>query len=547
MSYYQTTQMKSIYLLIISVFAIQTSFGQSWQDTLNLIDKSFSQYQANLPGIQLSISRNGNTILSKAWGMADMERKVPLSTISILESGSVAKQFVAASILLLEQQGKLSIDDDVRKYIPELPVYAHTITLRQMMHHTSGLRDWGSIAELTGWPRGKKFYSNEDVLDIIIHQKHLNNIPGDEYIYSNSNYNLMGIIVQRLSGLTLAAFTRQFIFEPAGMNHSEWREDPNKIVPNRAIAYSKTANGFETNMPNEYVYGQGGMLTTTEDLLKWNEFYQQGKFGNPSLLSKQIQLDSFNNGVPNNYAAGLIIGNANGWKNISHSGSTASYRSYLESFSDMHLSIAILSNTSEFNIGDVATKIRWIFVADIAWKRLKQENNNNVTLAVLNALVGTYKNERDASSFQLSVVNNQLVFEKDVKLITLSETRFSASNFLLEIKGKNGMYISNSTKDTVMITRVTGTTNNPDNWNGFDGNYSSSETNSSLLVKQGGGKLVLHVKPGHDYTMNPTYTDAFKVKELGADILFIRDANGKPTRMNISISRARNVAFEKSN
>ena len=289
--------MKSIQLLFTSLFVFQISFAQTWQDTLSLIDKTFSQYLPENPGCQLTVSRNGQLIFSKAWGMGDLERNVLLSTNSVLEAGSVSKQFTAAAILLLEQQGKLSLDEDVRKYIPELPDYGNRIQLRQMLHHTSGLRDWGSVAELTGWPRTKKFYTNEDALEIITRQKHLNNKPGDEFIYSNSNYNLFAIIIQRVSGLTLAAFTRKYIFEPAAMTHTQWRDDPNRIVPNRAIAYSKSDSGFETNMPNEYVYGNGGLLTTTEDLVKWNNFYQQGRLGTSSLLSKDYLLERCGDGT----------------------------------------------------------------------------------------------------------------------------------------------------------------------------------------------------------------------------------------------------------
>ena len=147
--------MKFLRLISIFLLIFQLSFGQTWQDTLLLIDKTFAQYQPANPGCQLSISRNGEIIFSKAWGMADLERSVPLTTNSLIEAGSISKQFTAAAILLLQQQRKLSLNDDVRKYIPELTDYGITITLRQMLHHTSGLRDWGSVAELTGWPRGK--------------------------------------------------------------------------------------------------------------------------------------------------------------------------------------------------------------------------------------------------------------------------------------------------------------------------------------------------------------------------------------------------------
>ena len=163
--------MKKLRLISIVLVLSHSALAQSWQDTLSGIDKAFSRYLPARPGIQLSVARNGEMIFSKAWGIADLERNVPLTTNAVLEAGSVSKQFTAAAILLLEQQGKLSLNDDVRKYIPEIPDYGHPILLRYMLHHTSGFRDWGSVAALTGWPRGKKFYSNEDALDIIVHQK----------------------------------------------------------------------------------------------------------------------------------------------------------------------------------------------------------------------------------------------------------------------------------------------------------------------------------------------------------------------------------------
>lgn len=324
--------------------------AQSWADTVAKIEQIFSRYNSDsTPGAELAISRHGQVIFSRAWGMADLEHNVPLTTSTLSEAGSVSKQFTAAAILLLEQQGKLSLDDDVRKHVPELPDYGKVITVRHLMQHTSGLKDWGSIMELAGWGRGSRVYSNEYALHVICQQESLNNQPGDEFIYSNSNYNLMAIIVQRVTGLTLATFTERYIFQPAGMKHTEWRANYRKVVKNRAIAYSKSGQFYYINMPNENAYGNGGLLTTAEDLLVWNDYYLSGKFGNPSLLPNQVATRKLNNGGVNNYAAGLFTDSINGWKAISHTGATAGYRAYLEYFPEAGLSIAWLSNTSAFD------------------------------------------------------------------------------------------------------------------------------------------------------------------------------------------------------
>jgi CubicO group peptidase (beta-lactamase class C family) len=537
--------MKNILLLFISLFIFQISFAQTWQDTLSLIDKNFNQYHPENPGCQLSVSRSGQLIFSKAWGMADLEHNAPLSTNSILEAGSVSKQFTAAAILLLEQQGKLSLDDDVRKYVPELPDYGSLIKLHHMLHHTSGLKDWGAIADLTGWPRGKKFYTNEDALEIIARQKSLNHKPGEEFLYSNSNYTLLTIIVQRVSGLTLAAFTQKYIFEPAAMRHTQWRDNPNRIVPNRAIAYSKSDSSFETNMPNEYVYGHGGLLTSTEDLLKWNNFYQQGKIGTSSLLLKQTQTETLNNGSISSYAAGLNITKIMGWNNISHSGATASYRAYLETFPELNLSIAILSNTSQFNINDLASNVRKIFVPDKTEKVIQNETSINLSEAKLNSLAGLYRNERNGSTFQLSIKNKSLMLDNELPLIATSENIFKADNFLFEMKGNKGLYIPFSPRDTILFTKVNPANLLQKDFNAYEGKYFSEETNSSLSIKYSKGILSIHLKPNADYPLIPTYTDGFKINALDCDIRFIRSPQNKIIYIKMNLWRARNVEFKK--
>ncbi len=307
-------------LLLPLLFFCTVTNAQSWTDTAAMIDKIFSRYSIESPGAQLAISRNGEIIYSSVRGMANLEYKVPLTKTSKIEAGSVSKQFTAAAILLLQQQGKLSLNDDIRKHIPEIRDYGTPITIRHLMNHTSGLKDWGSIAEITGWPRGTKTYNNDNALQIISQQKTLNNKPGDEYIYSNTNYTLLTIIVDSISGSDLPAFTKKYIFDPAGMKNTEWRDNYKKVVPNRAIAYNKSGANYLTDMPNEYVYGHGGLLTTAEDLLAWNHFYLNGKLGNPSLLLNQVATAPFNNGRHHNYAAGLVVDSANGWAVITHSG-----------------------------------------------------------------------------------------------------------------------------------------------------------------------------------------------------------------------------------
>lgn len=537
--------MKFIGLALVTMIVCLSSFAQTWQDTVSLIEQRMSQYKPENPGCQLSIARNGQIIFSKAWGMADLEHNSPLTTQSVLEAGSVSKQFTAASILLLHQQGKLSIDENVRKYVPELPDYGQPILLKHLLHHCSGLREWSDIAELTGWPRGQKFYTNKDILEMLTRQKGLNFVPGAEYSYSNSNYFLLTLIVERVSGLSLPAFTAQYIFTPAGMTHTQWRDEPKRIVPNRAMAYSASNNAYWTNMPNEYVYGPGGLLTTTEDLLKWNEFYQSGHLGNPSLLTAQTTTEPLNNGVMNRYAAGLVINKIMGWDNISHDGATASYRATLESFPELHLSIALLSNTSQFNIGSTENAIRKIFVTDRSVK--PQENKSSIQLPVssLKTIAGMYVNERNRTTFQLSVKNDTLVYNEAQPLTAMSNNRFTTGNLLFDINGGKGVYINFYSQDTSRISKVLPVTLTVKDFPAYEGSYFSEETNSALSIQHDGNHLTLRLNANKVFTLTPTYKDAFKADDLGAEIQFIRNAQGKPARIRFYFGRTRGVEFGK--
>ncbi|ULQ52962.1 serine hydrolase domain-containing protein [Flavihumibacter fluvii] len=410
--------MRNLLSILAFLFLNDCSTAQGFQDTTALLDKIMARYLPEHPGAQLSISRNGQVIYSKAAGYANLETATPLTTNSIIEAGSVSKQFTAAAILLLQQQGKLLVQDDIRKYIPELPDYGVTITLDQMMHHTSGLRDWGNITALTGWPRGSKAFTNADVLKIICRQKHLNHIPGAEYIYSNSNYNLFAIIVERLSGQSLADFTRKYIFEPAGMSCTQWRNDYTRIVKNRATAYEKKGAGYVIDMPNEDAYGNGGLLTTTEDLLRWTRFYTSNQLGNPSILPNQLRTAPFNNGQSNKYAAGLNVDTVMGWPNISHSGATAGYRAFLEFYPDMNLAIAWLSNAGSIYPGpSIISQVRTVMVKNkdaVQIPSAKQDlPKTSVPLpgsAALLEYAGTYYSEEADATLSFVNKEGQLFF-----------------------------------------------------------------------------------------------------------------------------------------
>ena len=458
-------------LLFLALLPITlTVHAQHWLDTAKAIENLFARYQARNPGCELAISRNGHVIFSKAWGMADLEHRVPITTNTIIEAGSVSKQFTAAAILLLQQQGKLSLDDDVTKYLPELK-YDKPLPLRYLMHHSSGLRDWGAIAAIAGWPRTTKTYNNYDALDIIAHQHELNFNPNDAFGYSNSNYNLFAIIVERISGMRLAQFTRKYIFIPAGMTHTSWRDDHKRVVPNRAIAYALTNNVYETNMPNEDAYGNGGLLTTAEDLLKWNNWYFGGHFGTPSLLPKMLAIDTLNNGVPNEYGAGLFLAQRHGLEYVSHDGATASYRARLASYPSLHLSIAWLSNTSAFDTsGNVAVQVENLFFPQQPLVTTIKEAPHTDSLwlpseADLRSYVGNYYSEEVQAGFQVQLKSGHLYLYRSPQTIipltpakkdefTTDDAGFGGQPGAIRFVPEGKMSISISRANDVIFSRL---------------------------------------------------------------------------------------------
>jgi CubicO group peptidase (beta-lactamase class C family) len=210
--------------------------------------------------------------LIAAYGQADLEHPEPLTAATIFETGSLAKQFTAAAMLLLVQDGKLSLDDDIRRYLPEMPDYGTPITVRHLLTHTSGLREQWSLMTLTGNGPGTQAHTMPMILDLASRQRGLNFKPGAEFLYTNTNYALAAIIIERVSGQSLQRFTDQRLFQPLGMRETRWREDFRTVVPGRATAYAPAGDGFIANMPFTNVYGNGGLLTTVGDLLRWNAF-----------------------------------------------------------------------------------------------------------------------------------------------------------------------------------------------------------------------------------------------------------------------------------
>lgn len=333
----------------------------------NQVDSLFAEWdKPDSPGCALAIIQDGAIIYQRGYGCADLEHDIPISPTSVFDIASTSKQFTATCIAILARQGKLSLDDEVRQHIPEMPGYAHPITIRHLIHHTSGIRDYLTLMELAGM-RYENEYPDEEVIDLICRQKELNFEPGEEYLYSNTGYLLLGEIVKRVSGKTLRAFADEWIFAPLGMKKTHFHDDFTEIVKDRAVGYSAKENGgYRIDMSIFDVVGDGCIYTTVEDLYLWDQNFYHNIVGNygQDLIAEITTPGELNNGAELAYSFGLDLEKYRGLNLISHGGDWAGYRSEMIRFPEQKFSVICLANFGEINPTGLAKRIADIYLAD---------------------------------------------------------------------------------------------------------------------------------------------------------------------------------------
>lgn len=339
--------------------------GQLPDSIVHRIDSVFTRYDRTAsPGCALGVYRDGKIVYSRGYGMANLEHAIAITPRTVFDIGSTSKQFTASAIALLAQDGKLTLDDDVRKHIPELPQYQKTITIRHLLNHTSGLRDYLTLMSL----RGVNFdgvTTDEDALDLIVRQKALNFEPGSEYLYSNSGFFLLSTIVRRASGKSLAQFAHERIFAPLGMHDTHFHDDHTHIVPLRATGYEpRPDGGFRISMSGFEQTGDGAVMTTVEDLLKWDNNFYTPTIGGEPLLRDLHTMGVLTNGRLLSYALGLMIDDYRGLRRVRHGGSWAGYRADLVRFPVAKTTVTCLCNLGSANPSALADRVADILLAD---------------------------------------------------------------------------------------------------------------------------------------------------------------------------------------
>jgi CubicO group peptidase (beta-lactamase class C family) len=409
--------------------------------------------QSGSPGCALAVFRDGRITYERGYGTADLEHEVPIGPSSVFYVGSLSKQFTAFAVALAAAEGKLSLEDDVRKWIPELPEYGSRMTVRHLVHHTSGLRDYNTLVDIAGG-RNDEAFDNQVVLAIVTRQRALNFKPGDEYLYSNSGYVLLSLIVERATGTPLARFAKARIFDPLGMRDTQYYDDVTRLVKNRAFAFDRAADGWHDNTPHSQRTGAGGVLTTVRDLLAWDNNTYEPQVGSRQLIAETHQTGALNSGKELSYAHGLQIGDYRGAKIVEHSGSLGGYRAHLMRFPDAHTSVACLCN---FGTSDPTNRARRVadevlrdrfqkpvptVVAAAATERANAPSVN-LTSDQLREYAGRYESDEADTAFVLDVMGTDLRLKRkrDVSpapVRPLAADRFEFRPLVLRVLRENG-------------------------------------------------------------------------------------------------------------
>ncbi len=516
-------------------------------DLGTVADRAFAQYTRESPGCAVGVAQGGKTLLARGYGMANLETGTPITAETIFESGSVAKQFTASAILLLMADGKLRLDDRVQKFLPELPDYGRPVTIRHLLSHTSGLREWSNLVAVDGWPRGSRVHSQEDLLETVFSQKEVNYPVGDHYSYTNSGFGLLVTIIERASGMPFARFTTERLFKPLGMTQTSWRDDFEKIVPGRAQAYSRRGSAWGLEMPFENVVGPGGLLTTVADWLKWNDALDRRTLGGWLVDSLESQA-TLTSGRKISYAMGLTVSNWRGQREVAHSGSTGGYSTYLMRLPDRGVSIAVLCNGAGAGATGFARQIAEALVPDLS--PVVALDTVAVDAAVASRAAGVYRSSRTFEPLFLGVPapgggrgGSQLRGLRGGGLL------IGNSRVVIE-DGPDGRPAGlrqiQASGDTIAFTYVGASIWKPEasDLAAFAGPYRSDEIRATWTARVDSGRLVLSSRRGSRQALTPVYKDAFTGGGFGT-VWFTRDARGQVTAMHLSSGRLWNLTIPK--
>ena len=540
------------------------------EDTKSRVDAVFKEYdRSDSPGCALGVYRDGRIEYGRGYGMANLELGIANSTQTVLDIGSTGKQFTAFSIQLLAHDGKLSLDDDIRKWLPEIPDYGRTVTIRNLLHHTGGLRDYIVLFDLQGVVE-EDLTTREDTLKVLALQKAPNFAPGAEHLYSNTGYFLLGEIVKRASGQTLRDFAQERIFRPLGMRHTQYNDSHTRLIPGRATGYSKVdGGGFGIEMSDWEQVGDGGVLTSVEDLQRWDENFYTGSVGGRAVVDAMLVPGVLSSGKKLPYASALYVTEYRGLPAIEHGGAWAGYRAQLLRFPKEHLSVACLCNLGNSNPSRLAHLVADVYLGDKMTKAPDAEprpsaapaktSPKNADPARLRALAGAYLDKSSDRFFRLAVENGELAGKwgsRRILFVPLGGDRYRVEGLGEDVKaeavaqaspgGRPRLAVSiddDGDVESLSFEPVEPWSPTAADLSALAGRYASSELDTSWRLEAKDGKLYLRYRGAPDDPLVPSIADRMSV---GGEVLhFTRDASGQATGFTVDAGRVRGIAFRR--
>lgn len=542
-----------VFLILLS----NTLTAQLTEEKIKQIDNLFHAWNSpDHPGGSVGVMMDNKLIYSKAFGLASLEYLVPNTYATQYNIASVSKQFTAFGICLMQVRGQLSVDDDIRIYLPYMPEFDHKITIRHMLHHTSGLRSLHTLLALAGW-RDDDSRTNEDLVGFMKRQNELNFVPGSEYMYCNTGYILMAEIIEKISGVEFTAWMQQNVFDPMGMNQTYVERNYDRVVKNNATSYDMNRDGsFDRSVEYWGYVGSGNIHTNLPDLLSWLKQLRNPEPEWKAAMELMKTTDPFNDGSPNNYAFGVTVDHYKNENRISHGGSIGGFRSNVCTYPDQNLDIAILTNFSAGDPGGKASAITDIILdkkpsePGIEAFRISSEQFDRI--AGRYDLNGSSKETIDI--FRIgSTFYAQISGEDQVRLIARSESVFSdaynRNTFEFDQRGNlSRIKIQKQNSEKTEGIRAKDFNADIKTLQSVCGTYWSTELETQYILFIKDGKLMGHHARHGDFDIrfirddefngNPSFFNFFRIK---------KDKKGKVTGIYVTNSRVRNLWFEKTN
>lgn len=518
------------------------------------IDSVFTAVaRTHTPGCAVGVDRGGTALLRRAYGMADLESGTPWAVNTISESGSVAKQFVGAALVLLARDGVLTLDDDVSRWVPEVKGLGRRMTVRQLLSHTSGLPDRYTLHEVEGRPAGEVDHPNAEVLQIVSRLRDLNFDPGEDYLYSNTGYVVAVAVLERASGMSLQRFTQQRIFAPLGMTDTRWREDHRVVVPRRAQPYAGTiATGFRHDHPFTRVHGSGGLLVTVDDFLRWANALQRGAGEWGAVRDSLSAVIRLNDGTAITYGLGVATDDWRGVRRVSHTGSTGGYRAALYGFPEQQVTVALLCNVGSVNPGGLATSVATVVLGD-ALQPVRAEVAPAIAVLpeALQALAGRYHAPRTEEVMILVERDGALLDSlTNTVLVPWGADRFrprGGGDRELRVQRDGGavrLSVHAPAARAVEYVRVDAPVVTPATLAAYAGAYRSPELDARFTFVVRDGALLLDQGWRGTAPLSPLYRDGFRMPG-GEVVRFTRDGRGRLTGLVVWAGRVRHLRFDR--